>query len=169
MKTIFQAPFIWIKAWNKNCGKTLTWHCCMCCNPANGRVDFEEWSAYKIQLLGIEWIVSLSADWDQNPITKKSLLMLFLLKWGLVVGKLGVTGTGRVCTGLWIRFDPNEWCLKNGLHSGGLNPGPLGHESSALTTRPRLLQKYNLNMSVDCYCQKNSINLFSNGLRKTVK
>ncbi len=36
-------------------------------------------------------------------------------------------------------FDPNEWCLKNGLHSGGLNPGPLGHESSALTTGPRLL------------------------------
>ena len=36
-------------------------------------------------------------------------------------------------------FDPNEWCLINGLHSGGLNPGPLGHESSALTTRPRLL------------------------------
>ncbi len=36
-------------------------------------------------------------------------------------------------------FDPNEWCLKNGLHSGGLNPAPLGHESSALTTRPRLL------------------------------
>jgi len=36
-------------------------------------------------------------------------------------------------------FDPNEWCLKNGLHSGGLNPGPLGLESSALTTRPRLL------------------------------
>jgi hypothetical protein len=36
-------------------------------------------------------------------------------------------------------FDPNEWCLKNGLHSWGLNPGPLGHESSALTTRPRLL------------------------------
>ncbi len=36
-------------------------------------------------------------------------------------------------------FDPNEWCLKNGLHSGGLNPGPLGHESSALTFRPRLL------------------------------
>ncbi len=36
-------------------------------------------------------------------------------------------------------FDPNEWCRKNGLHSGGLNPGPLGHESSTLTTRPRLL------------------------------
>jgi hypothetical protein len=36
-------------------------------------------------------------------------------------------------------FDPNEWCLKNGLHSGGMNPGPLGHESSALTTRTQLL------------------------------
>jgi hypothetical protein len=35
-------------------------------------------------------------------------------------------------------FDPNEWYLKNGLHSGELNPGPLGHESSALTTRPKL-------------------------------
>ena len=34
-------------------------------------------------------------------------------------------------------FDPNEWCLKNGLHSRGLNPGPIGHESSALPTRPR--------------------------------
>jgi len=36
-------------------------------------------------------------------------------------------------------FDPNEWYLKNGLHSGGFNPGPLSHESSALTTGPRLL------------------------------
>jgi hypothetical protein len=36
-------------------------------------------------------------------------------------------------------FDPNEWCLKNGPHSWGLNPGPFGQESSALTTRPRLL------------------------------
>ena len=61
-RPFFQAPFIWIKAWNKNCGKPLTWHCCMCCNPANGMVDFEEWSVYKIQLHGIEWIVSLWAD-----------------------------------------------------------------------------------------------------------
>jgi hypothetical protein len=22
--------------------KTQTWNCCMCCNPANGRVDFEK-------------------------------------------------------------------------------------------------------------------------------
>ena len=38
-------------------------------------------------------------------------------------------------------FVPNEWCLKNGLHSGGLNPRPLGHESSALTTRPGFLNR----------------------------
>ncbi len=36
-------------------------------------------------------------------------------------------------------FDPVEWCLKNGLHSGGSNSQPFSHESSALTTRPRLL------------------------------
>jgi hypothetical protein len=75
METIFQAPFIWIKAWNKKLWKTLTRHCCMCCNPANGRVDFEDWSAYKIQLHGSEWIVSLSADWDQK-VKKKNLLSL---------------------------------------------------------------------------------------------
>ncbi len=51
--------------------RTLNWHCCMCCNPANGMVDFEEWSAYKIQLHGIEWIVSLTADWDQSPKKEK--------------------------------------------------------------------------------------------------
>ena len=48
-------------------------------------------------------------------------------------------------------FDPNEWCLKNGLHSGGLNPGPLGLESSALTTRPRLLA---LSCDILCYSYK---------------
>jgi hypothetical protein len=31
-----------------------TWHCCKCCNPANGRVDFEEFSDYKIQLISKE-------------------------------------------------------------------------------------------------------------------
>ena len=50
-------------------------------------------------------------------------------------------------------FDPNEWCLKNGLHSGGLNPGPHGHESSALTTRPWLLAysyvHYNFHLLID--------------------
>jgi hypothetical protein len=36
-------------------------------------------------------------------------------------------------------FDPIEWCLKNGRHSGGSNSQPFSHKSSALTTRPRLL------------------------------
>ena len=31
-------------------------------------------------------------------------------------------------------FDPNEWCLKNDLFSGGLNTWPLSHKSFALTT-----------------------------------
>ncbi len=32
-------------------------------------------SAYKIQLHGTEWIVSLSADWDQSPKTKNKKTM----------------------------------------------------------------------------------------------
>jgi hypothetical protein len=48
-------------------------------------------------------------------------------------------------------FDPNEWCMKNGLHSGGLNSQPLSHESLALTTRPRLLAKFS-------QCKFSSIN-----------
>jgi hypothetical protein len=47
--------------------KTLTWHCCMCCNPENGGFDFKKWLAYKIQLHGTKWTVSLSADCDQSP------------------------------------------------------------------------------------------------------
>ncbi len=57
----------------QNLWKTLTWHCCICCNPANGRVGFEEWLAYKIQLHGIDWIVSLPDDWDQSPKEHKKL------------------------------------------------------------------------------------------------
>ncbi len=41
----------------------------MCCNPANGKGDFEEWSAYKIQLHGIESIVSLSST--ETKVQKK--------------------------------------------------------------------------------------------------
>ncbi len=48
------------------------------------------------------------------------------------------------------RFDPNEWCMKNGLHSGGLNPRPLSHESSALTTRPQLLAYISGSYLHDC-------------------
>jgi hypothetical protein len=38
-------------------------------------------------------------------------------------------------------FDPNEWCVKNGLYSGdgGSNSQNLSFESSDLTTRPWLL------------------------------
>ncbi len=36
-------------------------------------------------------------------------------------------------------FDPNEWCMNNGLYSGSLNPPPPSHESTALTTATRLV------------------------------
>jgi len=50
-------------------------------------VDFEEWSAYKIQLHGIEWIVSLSADWDQSPTKKpkKNVNKNVNIAWNVVI------------------------------------------------------------------------------------
>jgi hypothetical protein len=43
MKTIFHAPFIWIKKKSKeaNIVEKLTKDRCMCCNCTNGRVEFE--------------------------------------------------------------------------------------------------------------------------------
>ena len=41
-------------------------------------------------------------------------------------------------------FDPIEWCLKNGLHSGGSNSQPFTCGSSALTTRPHYSKALNL-------------------------
>ena len=38
----------------------------------------------------------------------------------------------KFSTNFVLSIDPNEWCLKNGLHSGGLSTGLLGHESSTL-------------------------------------
>ena len=65
---IFHAPFIWIKALKLKVGQKINWHCCVCCNPAKGRVDLEELLAYKIQLHGgNKWIESLSTNWDQCP------------------------------------------------------------------------------------------------------
>ncbi len=43
---------------------------------------------------------------------------------------------------------------ENGLHSGGLNLGPFGHESSALTTRPRLLALYDFGLIDALYLLK---------------
>ncbi len=35
-----------------------------------------------------------------------------------------------------LAFDSNEWCMKDTVLSGGFEPRPLSHESSAVITRP---------------------------------
>jgi hypothetical protein len=37
----FQVPFVW-KSMKAKIEWKLTWHCCICCNPTNGRVNFED-------------------------------------------------------------------------------------------------------------------------------
>ncbi len=44
------------------CGK-LTWHCCMCCNRTNGRMEFEDGWHIKPSFITMDgWSESLSAD-----------------------------------------------------------------------------------------------------------
>ena len=33
----------------------LTWHCCICCNPAKGRVDFEDGRLIKSSFIRMKW------------------------------------------------------------------------------------------------------------------
>ena len=56
----------------------------MGCNTAYGRVDFEEWSVYKIQLNGTEWTVSLSANWYQRP---PKIIIIIILHCTLHAGE----------------------------------------------------------------------------------
>jgi hypothetical protein len=41
-ETIYHAPLIWIKSMRAKIVEKVTWHCCKCCNPAKGRVEFED-------------------------------------------------------------------------------------------------------------------------------
>ena len=75
-RPIFRHHSFGSKLGTKIVEKTLTWHCCMCCNPANGRVDFMELSAYNIELHDTEWIVSLSANWDRRPKKNRSVFLV---------------------------------------------------------------------------------------------
>jgi hypothetical protein len=45
----------------------LTWHCCICCNPAKGRVDLEDGWLIKSSFITKD---ELKANQDQTP-TKK--------------------------------------------------------------------------------------------------
>ena len=69
------------QSFGQNLWKTLTWHFCICCNPANGSVGFEEWWAYKIQLYGTQLIKCLSAERDQRQSKRKKLLNADQLKF----------------------------------------------------------------------------------------
>ncbi len=61
----------------------------MWCNPANWRVDFEEWSAYKIQLHGIERMNCKLVSRLRLKVKKKKRfsLILFLFRMSSYSGK----------------------------------------------------------------------------------
>ncbi len=61
------------------------------------------------------------------------------------------------CSKLWW----SKWMVPEKWSSGGLNPGHLGHESSALTTRPQLLA-----LIVMCYVSWETIYTIKSGVLK---
>jgi len=51
-----------------------TWHCCMCCYPANGRVDFEDgWLAYKNHNFIVKKNIKLGLDLEPKSNKEKNL------------------------------------------------------------------------------------------------
>ncbi len=52
----FKSQFIWIKSMETKIEWKLTWHCCICCNPAKGR-DFMFTEGGKLHLYPIKLLV----------------------------------------------------------------------------------------------------------------
>ena len=71
IETIYHAPLIWIKSMKAKIVEKVTWHCCMCCNPAKGRVEFEDSWLIKSRFITKDEMKSLSANQDQIPKKKK--------------------------------------------------------------------------------------------------
>jgi hypothetical protein len=51
----------------------LTWHCCKCCNPAKGSVDFEDDWLIKSSFITKKKMKNFSANRDQTPTTRKKV------------------------------------------------------------------------------------------------
>jgi hypothetical protein len=70
VETIYHSPLIWIKS--MNCGK-VTWHCCMCCNPAKGRVEFEDGWLIKSSFITMDEMKACQLTRTKFKKKKKSL------------------------------------------------------------------------------------------------
>jgi hypothetical protein len=62
VETIYHPPLIWIKSMKAKNVEKVTWHCCMCCNPAKGRVEFEDGWLIKSRFITKDEMKSLSAN-----------------------------------------------------------------------------------------------------------
>jgi hypothetical protein len=76
IETIYHAPLIWIKSMKAKIVEKVTWHCCVCCNPAKGRVEFEDGWLIKSSFITKDEMKSLSANQDQKKNKKKKLYLV---------------------------------------------------------------------------------------------
>jgi hypothetical protein len=63
----------------KNCGK-ITWHCCMCCNPAKGRVEFEDGWLIKSSFITMDEMKALQLTRTKFKKKKKKKKIVKLTK-----------------------------------------------------------------------------------------
>jgi hypothetical protein len=58
--------------------ENLTWHCCMCCNPANGRVEFEDVWLKKPSFITIYGMIACQLTRTKLINPKKSIALILI-------------------------------------------------------------------------------------------
>jgi len=93
--------------------KALTWHCGICCNPANGRLDFEKWLAYKNTATWYRLKCKLS---KMGTVAFDVILATWMVEIGCFQWE--VTPRGKC----WISLSSAPASLTWNLQGWGLNP-----------------------------------------------
>ncbi len=87
----------------------ITWHCCMCCNPSNERVDFEVgWHIYLYQ--GYKHFVGGKLTKTQSPMEEEKII------WGGECQVHRPLFTGRYRFPYWVRNSGQVPSLPISLH-----------------------------------------------------
>ena len=93
--SIFHAPFIWIKTKEAKIGWQLTWHCCICCDPA--KRDFENGWLIKSSFIRMKWKL---VGWPGPKQLKQVFLLMLINKKLAQVSQLAQILSQRYLTRL---------------------------------------------------------------------
>jgi hypothetical protein len=66
----------------------ITWHCCMCCNPAKGRVDFEDGCLVKSSFITKDEMKACQLTRTKLPHKKLLLLLIASVSYQALLGTI---------------------------------------------------------------------------------